>query len=31
MLKVHRGLREVGTKKDWKFRPNMMGIIIIAE
>jgi hypothetical protein len=31
MLKFHRGPREVGTDKIWKFRPNMMGIIIKTE
>jgi hypothetical protein len=31
MLKFQRGLREVGTEKNRKFRPNMMGIVIITE
>jgi hypothetical protein len=31
MLKFRRGPREVGTEKNWKFRPNMMGMIIIME
>jgi hypothetical protein len=31
MSKFRRGPREVGTEKFWKFRLNMMGIIMITE
>jgi hypothetical protein len=31
MLKFCRALREVGTEKNRKFRPNMMSIIIKME
>jgi hypothetical protein len=31
MLKFQRGPWEVGTEKNRKFRPNMMGVIIITE